>query len=101
MYKLPADFYERGDVLVISRELLGKVLCTQFDGNLTSGIIVETEAYAGINDRASHAYNNKKTKRTEAMYMQGGVCYVYLCLMFPGYGICGLMLHLSCFYYIC
>ncbi|HJL63489.1 MAG TPA: DNA-3-methyladenine glycosylase [Candidatus Marinimicrobia bacterium] len=54
--KLSADFYKRDDVLLISRELLGKVLCTQFAGNLTSGIIVETEAYAGVTDKASHAY---------------------------------------------
>ena len=42
-------------------------------------MIVETEAYVGINDKASHAYNNKKTNRTEVMYEKGGVCYVYLC----------------------
>ena len=64
MSKLSINFYQRNDVLLISRELLGKVLCTNFHNKLTSGIIVETEAYAGINDRASHAYNNKKTKRT-------------------------------------
>ena len=42
-------------------------------------MIVETEAYAGINDKASHAYNNKKTNRTKIMYKKGGICYVYLC----------------------
>ena len=60
-------------------ELLGKVLCTQFDGNLTSGIIVETEAYAGVTDQASHAYGGRRTKRTETMYLSGGAVYVYLC----------------------
>ena len=79
MPKLPAKFYERGDILTISRELLGKVLYTQFDDNLTSGIIVETEAYAGETDRASHAYGGKRTQRTEVMYASGGTAYIYLC----------------------
>ena len=79
MSKLPAKFYQREDILLISRELLGKVLYTQFDGNLTSGIIVETEAYAGVTDQASHAYGGRRTKRTETMYAKGGSAYVYLC----------------------
>ena len=79
MSKLPADFYQREDVLLISRELLGKVLCTNFHGKLTSGIIVETEAYAGVTDKASHAYGGRKTKRTETMYEKGGSAYIYLC----------------------
>ena len=79
MSKLPADFYQREDILVISRELLGKVLCTNFHGKLTSGIIVETEAYAGVTDKASHAYGGRRTKRTETMYAKGGSAYVYLC----------------------
>ena len=79
MTKLPAKFYERRDVLAISRELLGKVLCTQFDDKLTSGIIVETEAYAGETDRASHAYRGKRTQRTEVMYASGGQpIYIYV-----------------------
>ena len=79
MSKLPVDFYQRDDVLLISRELLGKVLCTNFHGKLTSGIIVETEAYAGVTDKASHAYGGRKTKRTETMYAKGGSAYIYLC----------------------
>ena len=79
MSKLTLDFYHRDDVLTISRELLGKVLYTNFHGKLTSGIIVETEAYAGITDKASHAYGGKRTKRTETMYASGGCAYVYLC----------------------
>ena len=79
MHKLPAAFYQREDILAICRELLGKVLCTRFDGYLTSGIIVETEAYSGITDRASHAYGGRRTKRTETMYASGGTAYVYLC----------------------
>ncbi len=79
MSKLPADFYQREDILLISRELLGKVLCTNFHGKLTTGIIVETEAYAGVTDKASHAYGGRRTKRTETMYAKGGSAYVYLC----------------------
>ena len=77
--KLQKDFYQREDVLTISRELLGKVLCTQFEGELTSGIIVETEAYAGETDQASHTYGGRRTLRTEVMYAPGGVSYIYLC----------------------
>ena len=72
-------YYRREDVVTIARELLGKVLVTNIDGNLTSGIIVETEAYAGISDKASHAFNGRRTPRTETMYAGGGVAYVYLC----------------------
>jgi len=79
MSKLSADFYKRDNVQLISRELLGKVLCTNFHGKLTSGIIVETEAYAGGTDKASHAYGGRRTKRTETMYSSGGTAYVYLC----------------------
>lgn len=79
MSKLGIDFYQREDVLAISRQLLGKVLCTNFNGSLTTGIIVETEAYAGVSDRASHAYGGRRTNRTEVMYSQPGTAYVYLC----------------------
>lgn len=77
--KLEAAFYRRDDVVRIARELLGKVLCTRVNGALTSAIITETEAYAGVGDRASHAYGGRRTKRTEPMYAAGGTAYVYLC----------------------
>lgn len=77
--KLAADFYRREDVVAISRELLGKVLCTNIDGCLTRAIITETEAYAGVFDKASHAYGDRRTKRTAPMYGPGGTAYVYLC----------------------
>lgn len=77
--KLEKDFYLREDVVQISRELLGKYLFTKIDGKISAGIITETEAYAGISDRASHAYNNRRTNRTEIMFAAGGVSYVYLC----------------------
>ncbi len=79
MSKLNRDFYQREDVLSISRELLGKILCTNFDGKFTNGMIVETEAYAGETDHASHAYGGRRTNRTETMYSPGGTAYVYLC----------------------
>ena len=79
MKKLEQDFYDRADVVKISKELLGKILVTRFDGQVTSGRIVETEAYAGEIDRASHAWAGRRTNRTEVMYGAGGTAYVYLC----------------------
>lgn len=76
---LTEEFYSRTDVVQVARDLLGKVLVTNFDGIITSGIIVETEAYAGVTDRASHAYGGRRTARTETMYCNGGTVYVYLC----------------------
>jgi DNA-3-methyladenine glycosylase len=77
--KLPESFYIRNDVIAISRELLGKYLFTYIEGVLTGGYIVETEAYNGIIDRASHSFGNRLTPRTKTMYGHGGVAYVYLC----------------------
>jgi len=80
MKKLKKTFYLQPDVVQIAKDLLGKVIVTSLNNEgITSGIIVETEAYAGITDRASHAYGGCRTKRTEIMYMEGGVAYVYLC----------------------
>lgn len=76
---MPQSFYERTDVVRIARKLLGKVLVTHIDGIYTAGMIVETEAYAGVADRASHAYSGRRTGRTEVMYSHGGVAYVFLC----------------------
>ena len=78
MKKLPLSFYLRDDVVAIARELLGKVLVTAFGGEVTSGRIVETEAYAGEGDKASHA-SKGRTERTEVMFGGGGRAYVYLC----------------------
>ena len=77
--KLLQPYYCNTDTLQLSKNLLGKKLFTNFDNKLTSGIIVETEAYLGIDDKASHAYKGKKTNRTNTMYNKGGVAYVYLC----------------------
>jgi DNA-3-methyladenine glycosylase len=78
MKKIPPSFYLRNDVVQIARELVGKVLVTQWNGTRTSGRIVETEAYAGALDKASHAYRGK-TPRTAVMFEEGGTAYVYLC----------------------
>ncbi len=75
--KLSNEFYRHEDVLGIARSLIGKQIFTQIDGYLTGGIIAETEAYNGISDRASHAYGGRKTNRTEVMYREGGIAYVY------------------------
>ena len=77
--KLPPSFYMDDDVVKLAKQLLGKVLVTQFDGMLSSGRIIETEAYQGVVDRASHAFGGRRTPRTEVMFGEGGRAYVYLC----------------------
>jgi len=76
--KLPREFYTRSDVLEVARDLLGKKLVVpNRNGRRVAGIIVETEAYRGPDDRASHAYGGRRTNRTETMYGIGGAAYVY------------------------
>ncbi len=77
MRKLPISYYTRTDTLEIAKDLLGKYLITNINGKITGGIIAETEAYNGVFDKASHAYNGRRTKRTETMYSSGGISYVY------------------------
>lgn len=77
--RLAKSFYIDTDVLRISRDLLGKVLVSNINGAVTAGIITETEAYKAPEDKASHAYNNRRTPRTETMFCAGGIAYVYLC----------------------
>lgn len=77
--KIPPTFYTGDDVVAIARDLLGKVLCTRIDGLMARAIITETEAYAGVDDRASHAFGGRRTNRTEPMFGPGGIAYVYLC----------------------
>lgn len=78
MKPLPASFYQHNDIVRIARDLLGKIVVTLSDGKLTSGMIVETEAYS-YRERGCHAFNNKMTDRNKAMFELGGVAYVYLC----------------------
>lgn len=79
MQQLGLDFYLQNDVAAVARQLLGKVLVHHRNGNELAARIVETEAYAGIPDRASHAWGGRHTKRTAIMYAQGGIAYVYKC----------------------
>lgn len=76
--KLKEPFYQRPQVDKIARDLLGKVLVSRINNSLTSGIIVETEAYS-YKERGCHAYNNLRTARTEILFGKGGLVYVYLC----------------------
>jgi DNA-3-methyladenine glycosylase len=78
MGKLKKEFYLRNDVTAVARDLLGKALITNVNGKLTSGIIVETEAYSW-REKACHAYQQRRTARTEVMFGAGGHAYVYLC----------------------
>jgi DNA-3-methyladenine glycosylase len=76
--KLSRDFYTRNDTLLIARQLLGcRLVVPDKDGARVSGMIVETEAYMGPEDRAAHSYNHRRTARTETMYGVGGTAYVF------------------------
>lgn len=79
MNRLSKDFFIREDVVQVAKDLLGKLLFTNLDGQLTGGKIVETEAYYGPADKACHAYNNRRTPRTEIMFWEGGYAYITLC----------------------
>lgn len=72
-------YFEHPDVVFLAKDLLGKKLSTHIDGKTTSGLITETEAYAGKGDKACHAHLGRFTKRTQVMYESGGIAYVYLC----------------------
>jgi len=79
MKRLPLSFYQRKDVVKIAKELLGKIVVTNFGGKITSGRIVETEAYVAITDKASHSFGGKRTARNEHMYSAAGTAYIYIC----------------------
>ena len=79
MKKLGIQFYKKQDVVSIAKELLGKIIVTKFEGVTTSGRIVETEAYIGLTDKASHSFGGKRTARNEHMYAAAGTAYVYIC----------------------
>jgi DNA-3-methyladenine glycosylase len=73
---LRREFYEQ-DTLTVARQLLGKFLVHETEEGTTIGKIVETEAYKGPEDKASHAYNNRRTQRTEVQYGLKGYAYIY------------------------
>lgn len=74
--RLNKDFFNR-DTLIVAKELLGKILVRKIDGVILKGKIVETEAYIGAIDKASHAYGGKRTNRTETLYAEPGTVYVF------------------------
>jgi len=77
MHSLPQSFYQR-DTVEVARDLLGRVLVSHTPEGETAGMIVETEAYLGARDRASHAFGNRRTPRTASLYVPAGRAYVYL-----------------------
>lgn len=77
MFKpLEYEFYQQ-PTLDLAQALIGKVLVKETEEGITSGFIVETEAYMGPNDKAAHSYNNRRTKRTEVMFGPPGYVYTY------------------------
>lgn len=77
--KLPPSYFQQQDVVHLAKDLLGKIIHTHIDNKHCIGIISETEAYAGVGDKACHAHLGRFTKRTKVMYEAGGIAYVYLC----------------------
>ena len=76
--RLTAAFFESGDTGEIARNLLGKLLVVPNDaGERVSGVIVECEAYLGVDDRAAHSFGGRRTTRTEVMYAEAGHVYVF------------------------
>ena len=75
--RLKREFFAR-TTLAVSKDLLGKYLVRKVGNKLVAGKIVETEAYIGPKDKASHAFGGKLTKRNVAEYMVGGHVYIYL-----------------------
>ena len=78
--RLPREFFKQ-EVVQLSRALLGKVIRRNVDGKVIRCRIVETEAYKAPEDKACHAYNNKKTERTKAFWCDAGSWYVYTIYM--------------------
>ena len=76
MAKLTHDFFN-GDTVAIAQALLGKYLVRNRNGELLAGRITETEAYVGRCDKACHAYNYRRTPRTETLFMAPGHAYIY------------------------
>jgi DNA-3-methyladenine glycosylase len=74
---IPLSYYQHHDALFLAKDLLGKYLLTNFDGHVTGGMIIETEAYCGPEDRAAHSSGGRRTPRNEVMYGIGGHAYVY------------------------
>jgi len=74
---LPRNFYTES-TLKVAKNLLGKYIMRKLGNEIIGGKIVETEAYLGVDDSASHAFGGKLTRRNSAIYMVGGYVYIYL-----------------------
>jgi DNA-3-methyladenine glycosylase len=74
---LPVSFFAR-PAEVVARELLGALVVSSIDGRRTAGRIVETEAYLGYDDPASHGYRHRRHARNQALFGPAGTWYVYL-----------------------
>jgi len=78
MEKLPREFYDR-DTVQVARDLLGRHIVRILpDGTQLICRITETEAYVGPIDKACHAYNSRRTPRTETLFARPGTAYIYL-----------------------
>lgn len=77
--RLSRAFFTNPDVVEVAQNLLGKIICSKINDKYCEAMITETEAYAGINDKACHAHMGRFTKRTATMYENGGTAYIYLC----------------------
>jgi len=75
--KYKKDFY-LNNTFDVAKNLLGSLLYTKIDNEIVSGKIVELEIYLGVIDKASHAYGGRRTKRTEAQFLLGGIAYIFL-----------------------
>lgn len=75
---LTSSYFQQKDVVLLAQQFIGKILYTRIQGQSCAAIITETEAYAGVNDKASHAYQGKSTPRTKTMFKAGGIAYIYL-----------------------
>jgi len=75
---IPPEKWRAKRAVALARELLGKVLVRTTPAGRSEWVIVETEAYVGVNDLACHA-SKGCTPRTQVMFGEGGVWYVYLC----------------------
>ncbi len=73
---LPRAFYAR-PVLTVARDVIGKLLVHQTRAGVLVGRIVEAEAYRGPEDRAAHSWGGRRTERTEVMYGEPGLAYVF------------------------
>ncbi|CAF0693955.1 DNA-3-methyladenine glycosylase [Candidatus Methylacidithermus pantelleriae] len=77
--KIPLEAYRLSDPVDRARFFLGKRLVVETTEGRVSGLICETEAYGGAEDRACHGFGNRKTRRNWVLFEEGGIAYVYLC----------------------